>query len=45
MNVLIVDDQASQRAILRHLVQDIGEDIRVTVLAAFEATWDTAAPL
>jgi two-component system response regulator RpfG len=30
MNVLIVDDQASQRAILRHLVQDIGEDIKVT---------------
>jgi hypothetical protein len=23
----------------------LGEDIRVTVLAAFEATWDTAAPL
>ena len=33
MNVLIVDDQASQRAILRHLVQDIGEDIRVTDFA------------
>lgn len=33
MNVLIVDDQASQRAILRHLVQDIGEDIHVTDFA------------
>lgn len=30
MNVLIVDDQASQRAILRHLVQDIDADIKVT---------------
>ena len=33
MNVLIVDDQASQRAILRHLVQDIGDDIKVTDFA------------
>lgn len=33
MNVLIVDDQASQRAILRHLVQDIGDDIHVTDFA------------
>lgn len=33
MNVLIVDDQASQRAILRHLVQDIGADIKVTDFA------------
>lgn len=33
MNVLIVDDQASQRAILRHLVQDIGADIRVSDFA------------
>ena len=33
MNVLIVDDQASQRAILRHLVQDIGSDIRVSDFA------------
>lgn len=33
MNVLIVDDQASQRAILRHLVQDIGENIKVTDFA------------
>ena len=33
MNVLIVDDQASQRAILRHLVQDIDADIKVTDFA------------
>jgi two-component system response regulator RpfG len=33
MNVLIVDDQASQRAILRHLVQDIDANIRVTDFA------------
>jgi two-component system response regulator RpfG len=33
MNVLIVDDQASQRAILRHLVQDIDPNIRVTDFA------------
>lgn len=33
MNVLIVDDQASQRAILRHLIQDIDADIRVTDFA------------
>ena len=33
MNVLIVDDQASQRAILRHLIQDIGADIKVTDFA------------
>jgi two-component system response regulator RpfG len=33
MNVLIVDDQASQRAILRHLVQDIGADIKVSDFA------------
>jgi two-component system response regulator RpfG len=30
MNVLIVDDQASQRTMLRHLVEDIGKDIQVT---------------
>src|SRR5918993_2605127 len=36
MNVLIVDDQASQRAILRHLVQDISADIKV---------WDFADPV
>ncbi len=33
MNVLIVDDQASQRAIIRHLVQDIDANIRVTDFA------------
>ena len=33
MNVLIVDDQASQRAILRHLIQDIGPEIRVSDFA------------
>ena len=33
MNVLIVDDQASQRAILRHLVQDIDVNIKVTDFA------------
>ena len=30
MNVLIVDDQASQRTMLRHLVEDISKDIQVT---------------
>lgn len=33
MNVLIVDDQASQRAIIRHLVQDIDANLRVTDFA------------
>ena len=33
MNVLIVDDQASQRAILRHLVEDIDANIKVTDFA------------
>src|SRR5205085_3094771 len=33
MNVLIVDDQASQRALLRELWRAIGEDIRVTDFA------------
>jgi two-component system response regulator RpfG len=33
MNVLIVDDQASQRAIIRHLVQDIDANIKVTDFA------------
>jgi two-component system response regulator RpfG len=30
MNVLIVDDQASQRTMLRHLVEDISKEIQVT---------------
>jgi two-component system, response regulator RpfG len=30
MNVLIVDDQPSQRTMFRHLVEDIGPDVRVT---------------
>lgn len=33
MNVLIVDDQASQRAIVRHLIQDLGSDIRINEFA------------
>ena len=33
MNVLIVDDQASQRAIVRHLIQDIGADIKINEFA------------
>jgi len=30
MRVLIVDDQSSQRTMLRHLVEDISKDIQVT---------------
>ena len=30
MNVLIIDDQASQRTMLRHLVQDISSEIHIT---------------
>ncbi len=33
MNVLIVDDQASQRAIVRHLIQDLGADLRINEFA------------
>jgi two-component system, response regulator RpfG len=33
MNVLIVDDQASQRAIVRHLIQDIDADIKINEFA------------
>ncbi len=33
MNVLIVDDQASQRAIVRHLIQDLGADIHINEFA------------
>jgi two-component system response regulator RpfG len=33
MIVLIVDDQASQRAIVRHLIQDIGADIKINEFA------------
>lgn len=33
MNVLIVDDQASQRTMLRHLVEDISKEIQVTDFA------------
>jgi two-component system response regulator RpfG len=33
MNVLIVDDQASQRAILRHLIQDIDPEIKISDFA------------
>lgn len=33
MNVLIVDDQASQRTMLRHLIEDIGAGISVTDFA------------
>ena len=33
MNVLIVDDQASQRAIIRHLIRDIDPNITITDFA------------
>ena len=33
MNVLIVDDQASQRTIVRHLIQDIDADIKINEFA------------
>ena len=33
MNVLIVDDQASQRAIVRHLIQDIDAEITINEFA------------
>jgi two-component system response regulator RpfG len=33
MNVLIVDDQASQRAIVRHLIQDIDAEIKINEFA------------
>ena len=33
MNVLIVDDQASQRTIVRHLIQDIDADLKINEFA------------
>lgn len=46
MNVLIVDDQPSQRTMFRHLVEDIGPDVRVTDFGdPIEAlSWSQVAP-
>ena len=46
MNVLIVDDQPSQRTMFRHLVEDIGPDVRVTDFGdPLEAlSWSQVAP-
>ena len=44
MNVLIVDDQASQRAIIRHLVQDIDANLRVGKRVIAQSRWASQTP-